>query len=176
MSPQLSLQHHYIIHKYQSQIKSTERGLHQSESTKKLSNYGTQSPWQLQICSPIGQEGEKIQVGSSCQAELTRRLQEPQQPWPASSTGADPQPPLLSVGSTERENVGKRGNGSETSLSPGLASSPASTPCAGAADAAGSIQLESRPWAGERTTLLGSTKSQPKRTKCSITPHLTPGY
>lgn len=62
MSPQLSLQHHYIIHKYQSQIKSTEGGLQQPESTKGESSYGTQGPWQLQICNPMSQEGEEIQV------------------------------------------------------------------------------------------------------------------
>lgn len=87
MSPQLSLQHHYIIHKYQSQIKSAERGLQQPESTKEWSIYGTQSPRQLQICPPISQEGEKSKPavpGSCSQAELQRGCREPQQ---AQSTG-----------------------------------------------------------------------------------------
>lgn len=174
MSPQLSLQHHYIIHKYQSQIKSPERGLHQSESTKKQSIYGTQSPWQLQICPPISQEGEKKNPSLLSQKALAKLnsaggCKEPYQPWAARTTAKSTlelihshMPPLLSVGSSERENVGKRGNGSETTLSPGLASSPVSTPCPSTADAAGPIQLESRPWAGERTTLLAPQKASPK--------------
>lgn len=83
MSPQLSLQHHYIIHKYQSQIKSAERGLQQPESTKGWSIYGTQSPWQLQICPAISQEGEqsKSAVPGSCgQAELQRGCREHSRP------------------------------------------------------------------------------------------------
>lgn len=99
---------------------------------------------------------------------------EPYQPWAARTTAKSTlelihshMPPLLSVGSSERENVGKRGNGSETTLSPGLASSPVSTPCPSTADAAGPIQLESRPWAGERTTLLAPQKASPKNKMCS---------
>lgn len=50
---------------YNSQIPVSnplKGGYIKSESTEELSIYGTQSPWQLQICPPISQAGEKIQV------------------------------------------------------------------------------------------------------------------
>lgn len=173
MSPQLSLQHHYIIHKYQSQIKSTERGLHQVRK-----HWGIEYLWNSEPLAapnlPSNKPGRWKNPSLLSQKALAKMnspggCKEPHQPCvpgvlpraPWSWYTADP--PLLAVGTTERGNVGKRGNGSETSLSPGLASSPASTPFPGAADAAGLTQLESRPQAGERITILSSTKSHPKK-------------
>lgn len=90
MSPQLSLQHHYVIHKHQSQIKSTETGLPQSEGTREWIFCGTWRPWQLQISPPISQEGEKnpslLPEEALAKLKPPGGCKEPQQPWAARST------------------------------------------------------------------------------------------